>query len=392
MASQRICVCMIVKDEAAVIARCLVSLRRFVDCWCIVDTGSQDATMTLVRSTMGGMPGELHQRPWRNFAHNRNEALALGRALLHGLPPMTDRVGADYLMVIDADETLVLPAGFVRPPLTAAGYDLQMRYGDMRYARPSLLAADRSWQYHGVLHEYLECADGPATVPLAGPYVEVRPEGARSANPRKFHDDAALLERALVDEPENARYWFYLGQSWRDAGDPAKALDAYRRRAQLPGWEEKNWYALLQIARLSEQLIGKDLEAPQSRFAALRPTDDAASVRAAYELAYQRRPSRAETLVDLARWHRLNSRFAEALLWARAAAQIPLTTDRLFVEPAAYGWCALDEWSIAAFYCDCLVEGAQALRRLRDAAPPAAEMPRIRDNCGFYAAKGHKLW
>ena len=55
------------------------------------------------------------------------------------------------------------------------------------------------------------------------------------------------FERALADEPQNARYAFYLAQSYRDAGQPEKALDAYRKRASILGWEEDAWYPLYEI-------------------------------------------------------------------------------------------------------------------------------------------------
>lgn len=88
---------MIVKNEAPVIARCLASVKPWVDHWVIVDTGSSDGTQDLVRQCMEGVPGSLHERPWVDFAHNRNEALELARP--HG----------DYLLFIDADEQLRVP-------------------------------------------------------------------------------------------------------------------------------------------------------------------------------------------------------------------------------------------------------------------------------------------
>ena len=77
MPAPTICLNMIVKNEAHVIRRCLDSVRPFIDCWVIVDTGSTDGTQELIREVMRDIPGELRERPWKNFAHNRNEALSL---------------------------------------------------------------------------------------------------------------------------------------------------------------------------------------------------------------------------------------------------------------------------------------------------------------------------
>ena len=85
---------MIVKNEAKVVRRCLASVRPLLDYWVVVDTGSTDGTQDIVRQAMSGLPGEVVQRPWVDFAHNRSEALSLARQ--HGT----------YSLIIDADDEL----------------------------------------------------------------------------------------------------------------------------------------------------------------------------------------------------------------------------------------------------------------------------------------------
>jgi glycosyltransferase involved in cell wall biosynthesis len=58
-----VCVNMIVKNEAPVIARGLVSVRPIIDYWVIVDTGSTDGTQNAIHTSMAGLHGELHERP-----------------------------------------------------------------------------------------------------------------------------------------------------------------------------------------------------------------------------------------------------------------------------------------------------------------------------------------
>src|SRR5579871_1464094 len=111
-AGRRICLNMIVKNEAHVIRRCLASVCPVIDCWVIVDTGSTDGTQQIVRDFFAarGIPGQLHERPWVDFAHNRSEALDLAKS------------EADYSLIIDADDTLEVGPGFDRFSLTADSY------------------------------------------------------------------------------------------------------------------------------------------------------------------------------------------------------------------------------------------------------------------------------
>src|ERR1700680_162948 len=77
----RVCLNMIVKNESKIIKRCLTSVLPIIDYWVIVDTGSTDGTQNIIKDFMKekGIPGELHERPWVNFAHNRNQALELAK-------------------------------------------------------------------------------------------------------------------------------------------------------------------------------------------------------------------------------------------------------------------------------------------------------------------------
>jgi hypothetical protein len=351
-----ICLNMIVRDESPVIGRCLASVLPFIDRWVVVDTGSADGTQARVRDLLGSKPGEIYERPWKNFGHNRTEALELARGT------------ADYLFFIDADERLALPEGFDRAELTADGYYIRCEYAGMSYARCALVAARLPWRWEGAVHEFLTCDRAFALDTLRGPAIVVAHDGARSWDPFTYHRDAALLEEALRANPNDARSAFYLAQSNRDAGELSKSRELYRRRAEMGGWDEEVWFALYQVAAIDERL-----GAP------------AADVAAGYLRAFQCRPTRAEPLVQLARFNRERGDLAVAYLYARHAATIPKPADLLFVDEAVYGWRALDELSILAFYVGRPDEGRAAwLRLVSENQFPEKERVRIVANGEFY--------
>jgi glycosyltransferase involved in cell wall biosynthesis len=354
-----LCLNMIVKNEAHVIARCLESVKPLIDAWVIVDTGSSDGTQTIIRSVMKDIPGELHERPWKDFGHNRTEALELARGK------------ADYLLVIDADDNLAIPPRFAMPKLTKDAYTLLVQDAGTSYWRTHFFRSDLDFRYTGVLHEVLVSPEKRSTARLNGIVYQRTSGGARSADPNKFRKDAAVLEAALAAEPENARYAFYLAQSWRDAGELEKAIQVYERRAAMGGWEEEVYFSLHEIGKLSGRL-GRD---------------DALIIDA-YVRAYERRPTRAEPLCNLAALLREHGRRVAAYPFARTAMEIPRPDDILFVDDSVYAWRALDEHAIAAYWAGHYKEGVASNQKLLSGrALPEKERARVQKNMAFCREK-----
>jgi glycosyltransferase involved in cell wall biosynthesis len=350
---------MIVKNEARVLKRCFDSVRPFIDRWVIVDTGSSDGTQALIARELAAIPGELHERPWKNFGHNRTEALRLAGSK------------ADYLLIMDADEELEVPPGFELPALDADQYLLLHRHRsspETTWELGTLVKSSLPWRYEGVLHEGIVCDEPHRAESLRGPVVWGYFDSARNADPvAKYANDARILEEALALEPNNARYVFYLGQSYRDCGKLEQSIAAYERRVAMRGWAEEVYFAQCQIGTLGER---SGWEWPR--------------VLAAYLKAYELRPTRAESLWACAAHYRQSSEWAQAELFARAAAAIPRPPDILFVDDAVYAWRVLDELAIATFYMGKRHE-SRALneRLLREGHLPASERPRIEANLSF---------
>lgn len=360
MHGHRVCLTMIVRNEAHVIARCLASVRPHIDAWLIVDTGSTDDTVAVVEAELAGIPGRVIHEPWVDFAHNRSVSLRAASGL------------ADYMLVLDADEVLQVPDGFHWPTDMADVGLVHMHIRGTTFWLAKVFRASLPWRYEGVLHEYPAC-DEPFTsgrlpdVVVKGMFDSARNQ--RSAR-EKYLDDARVLEQALELEPDNARYVFYLAQSYRDAGEPAAARDAYQRRVDMAGWDEERWYALWQVAVLTER-IGASV----------------ADVCDAYLAAYNLRPTRAEPLCDLARVNRVAGRHQVALVFAREAVRLPRPDDTLFLEDSVYDWRSADEYSLAAHFTGDHVTALEwAARALQCRTVPDEDRARITENVRWFTA------
>lgn len=317
-----ICLSLIVRNEADVIKRCIDSVQPLIDCWCIVDTGSTDATINRTRNALLNLPGELHERPWVDFATNRSEALALAR----------DK--ADYTLVIDADDVLRFPEDFTLPDLTADSYSFDFEFGSIRYQRQQLIKNTLPWRYRGVVHEFLECEGaGPqGHLPLT---IVVGNDGARRQDPDKYRKDAAVIEQALATETDpfmRSRYTFYLAQSWKDAGDKEDALSRYLERTSMGFWQDEVFISWLNAGRLH---------------AALGHTDEVIS---AYAYANLAAPHRSEAIHAAAHHLRMHQRYEEAYQTARRGLAIPQPPNGLFVEAWVHEYGLLDEFAVSAYW------------------------------------------
>jgi len=318
-----ICLNMIIKDESPVIERCLASVKPVIDTWVIVDTGSTDGTQKIVKEFMKDIPGELHERPWINFGHNRNEALTLAKGK------------ADYVLIIDADETLVITPGFSMPELDKDFYYITTEFGGTNYLRNQLIKNSLDWKWIGVLHEVVCCDQAHTFDTLKGLVNFVRTDGNRSTDKEKYQKDALLLEKAMQDDPNNTRNQFYLAQSYKDAGENELALKHYKKRIAMGGWDQELFWSLLQVGILQESL-----------------EMDPELVKRSYNLAFQYRPTRIEPVYRLAFYHRAKGNFQASYDATLKALHVRSSSDSLFVEQWIYDYGLLLEYSIAAYWIE----------------------------------------
>ena len=145
-----ISVCLIVKNEEAVLKRCLDSLRCIADEYVIVDTGSSDATKEIAAE----YTDRIYDFEWRDdFAAARNYAFS--------------KCSCDYIYSADADELLDERAGqeFMKLKTVLDGsvdivqflYTNQLEYNTTynydRELRPKLYKRLRTFIWEGEVHE-----------------------------------------------------------------------------------------------------------------------------------------------------------------------------------------------------------------------------------------------
>ena len=329
---QSIVLCMIVKDEEAVIERALNSVVNIIDYYVICDTGSSDNTIQVIREYFDeqGIEGEIHQRPWVSFAHNRQECFDLAK----------DK--CDYLLTLDADEVLgVLDNGKPNlykkvkklPKLIADRVDVITHYGAITYNRAQFFKNTIEWSWVSPVHEVCVAKTPISQAVLEGVCVIPNSDGARAKDPKRFLRDAIVFEKEVLDDPDHARAWFYLAQSYRDGGKPEKAIEPLKMCVEKSHWIEEKAVAYLRLARYTLEAGGTFEEALPW-----------------YWLSYNTLPTKGEALYDMLCHYRSKDLFNLGVLVGELLMKCDPEGQVLFVEKPVYSYMAKDELSLCYHY------------------------------------------
>jgi glycosyltransferase involved in cell wall biosynthesis len=314
---------MIVRDEAAVLDRCLRSIAGLVDEIVIVDTGSTDRSPEIARDH--GAVVEIE--PWAgDFSGPRNRSLDLARG--------------EWILYIDADEYVRRgDADRVRAALTAdeehQGLRLPFvpRVGWTPYREARLWRHHPDIRFHGRIHESHTGALG-RVARVEGRTVghldllTIEHEGYEGDQSHKHARDEPLLHQALEEHPERLFYYDHLARIQEAQGRPAEAVATWRRGIAVahrvgPQRDTRLLWINLAVHLLAHDRLDADLadllEDALDRFPGIPALELAAAV---HEFA----TGRAEAAVPRLEWI------------------LALTTDDLLATESSYDRRVVDEW------------------------------------------------
>ena len=230
-----------IKNESAIIKRCIEAGRKYSDKVFVCDTGSTDNTVEIVKE----LGVEVVQTTWKNFGSSRTETFK--NAVKYATKLGWD-LRKSYALVVDADMVL---AG-ERPELGGEfGYMIIQKSSSMNYYNVRYLRLDVDWKCVGVTHEYWSSPHGETPKQHSILIDDIGDGGCKSD---KFERDIRLLTQGLIDEPTNVRYMFYLGNTYRDTQKFREAIVLYKRRIKAGGWDEEIWHSMYSIAKCYHEL------------------------------------------------------------------------------------------------------------------------------------------
>ena len=245
-----LCLNMIVKNESKIITRLLDSVSGIIDSYCICDTGSTDNTVELITKYFEekNITGKIVSEPFKNFAHNRNVSLEHCQGL------------SDYVIFLDADMVLKVNK-FEKSMLSEAdSFSILQGTDDFLYHNMRIVKNNGKYGYHGVTHEYINTPPDNKNINIEKDVLFIHDIGDGGAKSDKFERDVALLIKGIEDEPNSERYHFYLANTYFDSWKHDEAIDYYKKRIKLGGWEQEVWYSHFRIGHTYKRM-GKMSEA-----------------------------------------------------------------------------------------------------------------------------------
>ena len=319
---------MIVKNETHVIQRCLRSVKPFIDCYSISDTGSTDNTMDLIREELAGIPGVLESDRWEDFSTNRNLALL--------------RCQGTHVLIMDADETLVHGGG---PLVLDPQYDsftLRLAGPNMYIWLTRIIRNDPRFIWKNKIHEFLSCEGENRNKRIENFTILPFGDSNRNLLGDKFERDLKIFE----SEPPTERNMFYHAQTLEGLGRNEEAINKYYERAAMGGWNEEVYISLWQAGRLM---------ALQNY-----PFDRVAG---ALYRAYRYRPSRYEALVKLCQLLRERNEHDESY---RLSLIEPKPTEDVLIVDSRTLWQICVEHGLAAHRLGKHDESEESFQRASD--------------------------
>jgi len=305
-----ISLCMIVKNEEEVLARCLASVQDIADEIIIVDTGSTDRTKAIA----GQFTNKIYDFQWiDDFSAARNISFSLAtQAYILWLDADDYLTGQDRQLLLDLKRTL-------DPTVDSVTMDYHLLVDDAgkvlhSIRRNRLVRRACGFRWIGAVHEYLEVSGKVFDSAIA-----VRHQKEKQHTDRNLRIYRRRLE---AGEEFNPRDLYYFANELKDNAFPEEAVQYYEKFLQTKqGWLEDNIAACLKMA----ECYGVQGQRDRQLQAYQRTLD--------YDLP------RAEACCQMAALFFAENKLGQAIFWYELATNLNKPSATLgAVDHAAWSW------------------------------------------------------
>ena len=238
--------CIMVKNAGPQFETMLQQNMPIIDKWTILDTGSRDETLDIIKRTLVGKKnGELYEEPFTNFRDSRNRLL--------------DLAGKSCKYIIMLDDTYIVEGDLrsflneTRGDQLSDSYTLYIKSEDTIYGSNRIIKSETGLRYVHTIHEVISDKNN-VNIVVPKEIVAIN-DGRFDYMEKRTNDrkqlDLKLLFDEVVNNPHDPRAYYYLAQTYNCLNDHENTLKYFLKRAEFPnsGFHQEYVDAIFEASR-----------------------------------------------------------------------------------------------------------------------------------------------
>ena len=288
----------------------------YMDRYTILDTGSTDNTVKIIKEVLADKRGELYEEPFINFRDSRNRLLELA--------------GEHCAFNIMLDDTYILNGpirntlSFIRGDEYADSFSLVIQDNDTMYTSNRITKPSRKLKYVNKIHEIIQ-SDNNINVSLKkehGYIQDVNSDYMSERTMQRKQQDIDILMEMLGENPDDPRTYYYIADSYICMKEWKKAREWFQKRLECKekGYEGEINDSLYYIAAISHEYLGDPWE----------------KCHQLYLDCYENNPSRGDSLYMIGRHYMLQEKWNLAYFYMKKAFDLGLPEITMSVRTHIY--------------------------------------------------------
>ena len=222
-------ICIMVKDAGDGFEQVLLDNLPYMDNYTILDTGSTDNTISIIKKVLVNKRGQLYQEPFINFRDSRNRLIELaGETCFFNI--MLDD---SYILNGDVRQFLE----FARGDRVVDSYSLIIDNLDTMYTSNRVVKSSRKLKYKYLLHEIIQSENNlNCSIPQRCGYIYDKDSTyMHERTMTRKQKDIDTLMLMLKEDPTDPRTYYYIADSYICMKDWVQAVEWFIKRIEIGG-------------------------------------------------------------------------------------------------------------------------------------------------------------
>lgn len=299
--------CIMVKNAGDNLRDVLQQNLPYIDRWTILDTGSTDNTIDIIKDVLKDKNGDLYCEPFINFRDSRNRCLDLaGRSCKYNI--MLDDT---YILKGDVRKFL----NYLRSDQFGDSYSIMVKSYDMVYGSNRITKTENKLRYVYKLHEIIQTENNKCVqIPFEEMNIyDYSNEYMEERTTRRKDYDIKVLKQEIKDNPNIPRHLYYIAQTYKEMKEYKKAVKYYQKRTEhsVEGYDEEVYDSYLLWGYVGHTELNYEWE----------------DVMKLYMKSYEYKPSRPDALYFIGEYYLKNNNFQLAYQYLKKAFEIGYPVD-----------------------------------------------------------------